>query len=129
MPDFLYHNKVYYNPVEFVMDRIGGSWKMPVLWRLRNKSMRYSELKKDILHISDKMLAAKLKELQGEGFITRKVYAAVPPKVEYSLTKRGKRAIVMIEQIRVYGKELMKEFKVEPKRRGLVKNGVAAAKN
>lgn len=46
MPDFIYNNKLYYNPVEFVMDRIGGTWKMPILWRLRNQTLRYSEIKK-----------------------------------------------------------------------------------
>ena len=81
MPDFLYKNKVYYNPVEFAMDRIGGTWKMPILWRLKDRVMRYSELQKDIPHITHKMLASKLKELEEEGFIERKVYAVVPPKV------------------------------------------------
>jgi DNA-binding HxlR family transcriptional regulator len=114
MPDFIYNNKVYYNPVEFAMDRIGGAWKMPILWRLREKTLRYGELKKDIQHITHKMLSSKLKELEEEGFVTRKVYAQVPPKVEYSLTARGKRALITVEQIREYGMELMKEFKVQP---------------
>ena len=48
MPDFIYNNKVYYNPVEFAMDRIGGTWKMPILWRLQHRRFRFSELKKDI---------------------------------------------------------------------------------
>ncbi|MFN8842409.1 MAG: winged helix-turn-helix transcriptional regulator, partial [Chryseotalea sp.] len=47
MPDFIYDKKIYYNPVEFAMDRIGGTWKMPILWRLRDKTLRYSDLKKD----------------------------------------------------------------------------------
>ena len=46
MPEFFFDNKLFYNPVEFVMDRIGGTWKMPILWRLRNSTMRYGELKK-----------------------------------------------------------------------------------
>ena len=113
MPDFIYNNKVYYNPVEFAMDRIGGSWKMPILWRLREKTLRYGELKNDIQHITHKMLSSKLKELEEEGFIIRKVYAQVPPKVDYSLTKRGKRSLEVIKLIRGYGLELMKEFKVQ----------------
>lgn len=113
MPEFHHNGKLYYNPVEFAMDRIGGTWKMPILWRLKDKVMRYGELKKDIPHITDKMLTSQLRELEAEGFIDRKAFAVVPPKVEYSLTRRGKRAIVMIEAIREYGQELMKEFKVE----------------
>lgn len=112
MPDFIYNNKVYYNPVEFALDRIGGTWKMPILWRLKNKTLRYGELKKEINHITHKMLATKLRELEEEGFVHRKIYAQVPPKVEYSLTKRGIRALHVIEVIRCYGLELMKEFNV-----------------
>jgi DNA-binding HxlR family transcriptional regulator len=113
MPEFLYNNKLYYNPVEFAMDRIGGTWKMPILWRLKDRVMRYSELKKDIPHITHKMLTSQLRELESEGFIERRVYPVVPPKVEYSITTRGKRAIFIIETIRNYGLELMKEFGVK----------------
>lgn len=112
MPEFLYNKKIYYNPVEFAMDRIGGTWKMPILWRLRNQTMRFSEIKRDINHITDKMLASQLKELEAEGFILRTAFAEVPPRVEYTLTNRGKRAVLFIEQIREYGIELMKEFDI-----------------
>ncbi len=113
MPEFLYKNKLYYNPVEFAMDRIGGTWKMPILWRLKDKVMRYGELKKDIPRITHKMLTTQLRELEEEGFVSRKVYPVVPPKVEYSITKRGQKAIVIIDAIRNYGLDLMKEFGVE----------------
>lgn len=95
------------------MDRIGGTWKMPILWRLKDKIMRYGELKKDIPHITHKMLTSQLRELEEEGFIARKVYPVVPPKVEYSITKRGQGAIVIIDTIRNYGLELMQEFGVD----------------
>ncbi len=113
MPEFLYNNKLYYNPVEFAMDRIGGTWKMPILWRLKDRVMRYGELKKDMPRITHKMLTSQLRDLEAEGFVTRKVYPVVPPKVEYTITKRGLRAIKVIETIRDYGIELMKEFGIE----------------
>lgn len=113
MPEFLYNNKLYYNPVEFAMDRIGGTWKMPILWRLKDRVMRYGELKKDIPHITHKMLTSQLRELEAEGFIKREVFPVVPPRVEYSITERGKGAIVIVETIRNYGLALMKEFGVE----------------
>ncbi|MGE0589823.1 MAG: winged helix-turn-helix transcriptional regulator [Cyclobacteriaceae bacterium] len=113
MPDFIYDKKVYYNPVEFAMDRIGGTWKMPILWRLRDSTLRFSDFKKELPHITDKMLSSVLKNLEQEGFITRKAYAVVPPKVEYTITERGLRAIPIIEIIRKYGSELMKEFGVK----------------
>ncbi len=116
MPDFLFNKKLYYNPVEFAMDRIGGTWKMPILWRLRNRVMRYGELKKDIPHITHKMLTSQLRELEEEGFITRKVYPVVPPKVEYSITERGLSAIPIIDAIRNYGLQLMEDFGVGEKK-------------
>ncbi len=113
MPDFLYDKKLYYNPVEFALDRIGGAWKMPILWRLKDRVMRYGELKKDIQHVTHKMLTTQLRQLEEEGFVTRTVYPVVPPKVEYALTKRGRRAIPVVEAIRDYGLALMAEFGVE----------------
>lgn len=110
MPEFHFNNKLYYNPVEFAMDRIGGTWKMPILWRLKDKPQRYKELKKSLLRISDKMLSTQLRELEADGFIIRKVFAEVPPKVEYSLTKRGVKSIRVIDSIRDYGLSLMKEY-------------------
>jgi DNA-binding HxlR family transcriptional regulator len=113
MPEFLYKSKLYYNPVEFAMDRIGGTWKMPILWRLKDKVMRYGELKKNMPRITHKMLTSQLRELEEEGFITRTVYPVVPPKVEYTITDRGKRSIAVINTIREYGLELMQDFGVQ----------------
>lgn len=109
MPDFIYDHKVYYNPVEFALHFIGGTWKMPILWRLNQNTMRYSELKKSLPHITHKMLSSQLHDLEKHELITRKVYAAVPPKVEYSITAKGKKAVPLIVAIREYGLSLMKE--------------------
>ncbi len=108
MPDFIYKGKVYYNPVQLVMEQIGGVWKMPILWRLKEKTMRYSELRK-IPHISDKMLTSQLRELEADGYIHREVYAVVPPRTEYSLTEKGRGVIPLVHQIREYGTRLMEE--------------------
>jgi len=64
-------------------------------------------LKRDIPHITDKMLTTQLRQLEAEGFIHRKVYPVVPPKVEYSITEKGRTAIPIIHTIREYGLELM----------------------
>ncbi len=109
MPDFLYNGKAYYNPVEFAMDRLGGTWKMPILWRLKDSVYRYGELKKSIEHISDKMLTTQLRQLESDGFVHREVYPVVPPKVEYSITEKGKTAIPIVIAIRNFGIELMKK--------------------
>ncbi len=113
MPEFIYDGKLYYNPVEFAMDRIGGTWKMPILWRLKDRVLRYSELKRSMPKITDKMLTTQLRELEKYGLIHREVYPVVPPKVEYSITEAGNRVIPIIETIRSYGLELMAEEGIE----------------
>lgn len=113
MPDFIYKNKVYYNPVEFALDRIGGAWKMPILWRLRTATLRYSELRRDIPHITDKMLTTQLREMEEDGLLNRTVYPVVPPKVEYSLTEKGQRVMPVVEAIRNLGLEMMAEVEAE----------------
>lgn len=111
MPEFKYKNKTYSHAVEFALEKIGGIWKMPVLWRLKSKAMRFGEIKKDIPNISDKVLSTQLKQLESDGFISRKVIPDTPVKVEYSLTSRGKRAIKMITVMRKYSTDLVKDFK------------------
>ena len=109
MPDFTHDGRVYYNPFDFAMAFIGGTWKAPVLYRLKNEKQRYSELKKSMPHISDRQLAATLRELEKHGLVSRKVYAEVPPRTEYALTERGERAIPVIETLRQYGLALMQD--------------------
>ena len=109
MPDVFIHNQRFYNPVDYVLQQIGGTWKAPVLWRLKSKTFRYGELEKAIPHISQKMLTKTLKELESDGIITKQIFAKVPPHTEYSLTAKGKKIILLIESIRNAGLELMKE--------------------
>ena len=109
MPEFLHDNKLFYNPVEFAMSKIGGTWKIPILWRLKDKVMRYSALKKNIPRITNKMLTSQLRELEHDGFIHREVYPVVPPKVEYSITDKGRTCLQVIETIRNFGLQLMEE--------------------
>ncbi len=113
MPNFEYKGKTFHNPVEFVLYKLGGTWKIPILWRIREKKLRYGELKKSISGISHKMLASQLKELEEDGFLTRKVYPVVPPHTEYSITEKGLKAIPLIQSMRKYGMELMKEDGIE----------------
>lgn len=109
MPDVLIDKKRFYNPVDYILQKIGGTWKAPVLWRLKKKAQRYTELEKDIPHISQKMLTKTLKELEADQLISKKIYAKVPPHTEYSLTDKGFKVIVLIDSIRKTGIELMKE--------------------
>lgn len=108
MPDFTHDGHVYYNPLEFAMAHIGGTWKSPILYRLKKEKQRYSDLKRSMPHISDRQLAAALRELEKHGLVSRKVYAEVPPRTEYALTRLGEQAIPVIETLRRYGLDLMK---------------------
>ena len=108
MPDFIYEHKVYYNPVEFALLFIGGTWKMPILWRLREQKKRYGELKTSLDGITHKMLSTQLKELEKDQLLKRIVYEVIPPKVEYELTALGKTAIPIIETLRNWGITMMK---------------------
>ena len=102
MSEISYNGKTYYDPVELTMEQLGGPWKMPILWRLQTRTFRYSELKKEIPHISDKTLTIQLRELERDGYLHRMVFAVVPPRTEYSLTELGKTAIPIIEVLRNY---------------------------
>lgn len=74
----------------YTLTILGGRWKPAILCRLRYGTKRYGELKKDIEGISERMLVAQLRELELDGIVERIVYAEVPPRVEYRLTKLGK---------------------------------------
>ena len=115
MPEFEHQGKIYQNPVEFAMSMIGGRWKMPILWRLRSDVMRFGELKKSLPKVTDRALSLQLKDLEEHGFVERKVYPVVPPKVEYSLTEKGRSVIPVIKTMQAFGKKLMKWEGIEEK--------------
>jgi DNA-binding HxlR family transcriptional regulator len=82
--------KTYNCPVEAAIDVVGGKWKAVILWWLQQRTLRFAELRRQIPGITEKMLAHQLRELEADGIVARKVYATVPPKVEYSLTEYGR---------------------------------------
>lgn len=114
MKEFLYQNRMYYNPVEFSMAHIGGTWKMPIILCLRNGPLRYGDLKKSIPHITDKMLITQLRELEQKNMLTRHAYTEKPPRVEYELTAMALKALPAIDQLTEYGLFLMKETGATP---------------
>jgi len=94
-------------PVQHAHQFIGGKWRIGILWSLKNKKRRFGQLKREVLGISEKMLIQELKHLQKLEIIDRKAYHEIPPKVEYSLTLRGKSLIPLIENIVEWGFEDM----------------------
>ena len=93
----------YYCPVDLTLQIVGGRWKGIVIWNLREEVKRFSELKRILVTINDKMLSQVLKELEEQGVVHRKVYEVVPPKVEYSLTKEGKKLLPIMQAMSDYG--------------------------
>jgi DNA-binding HxlR family transcriptional regulator len=81
--------KTYHCPVEAAIDVIGGKWKPVILWWLQQRTWRFGELRRQIPDVTEKMLTQQLRELEADGVVARRVYATVPPKVEYSLTEYG----------------------------------------
>lgn len=110
MPEFDFKGKKYNNSVELSLNIIGGKWKIPILWRLKDGTKRYSELRRSLLKITHKMLTQQLRELEEAEIIIRKVYSEVPPKVEYSLTLLGKSVIPVIDMLREWGDEYRSVF-------------------
>ena len=76
-------------PVEITLMLIGDKWKVLILRDLMSGTKRFSELKKSIGTVSQKVLTAQLRDMEEKGLLTRKVYAEVPPRVEYTLTEAG----------------------------------------
>lgn len=82
---------------------VGGRWKPAILCRIVYGPMRYSELRKSIEGISERMLVAQLRELEKDQVIERLVYPEVPPRVEYSLTKLGETVKPMLAAMSDWG--------------------------
>jgi len=95
--------------VEVTLSVIGGKWKGLILWHLRHKTLRFSQLQRRLQTVTQKMMTQQLRELESDGLIHRQVYAEVPPRVEYSLTRRGSTVIPFLEMMCSWGQEHLKE--------------------
>ncbi|MBS5932801.1 MAG: helix-turn-helix transcriptional regulator [Clostridiales bacterium] len=94
-----FNNKEYVCLLDFAMDFIRGKWKALILCNLYKEPKRFLELQRFVEGISQKILNENLKELERDGLITKLVYAEVPPKVEYSLTDKGKEITKLIKEL------------------------------
>lgn len=99
----------YYCPVDLTLHIVGGRWKGIVIWNLKEGTKRFSELKRILVTINDKMLSQVLRELEEQGVVSRKVYEIVPPKVEYSLTKEGKKLLPIMQAMNDFGQKFQVE--------------------
>ena len=90
-------------PVETTLTLIGDKWKVLILRDLMPGTKRFGELKKSVGNVSQKVLTAQLRTMEESGLVNRKVYAEVPPRVEYSLTELGKSLKPILDSMRAWG--------------------------
>lgn len=99
-------------PVIYVMGIIGAKWKIPILWHLADEgTLRYNELKRGVVGITNIMLTKCLRELEDHGLVKREELGTIPPHVEYSLTERAKGLVPILYEIHAWGQELMEEVR------------------
>lgn len=97
-------------PVETTLTLISDKWKVLILRDLLlHGTMRFGELKKSIGHVTQKVLSAQLRDMEAKGLLTRKVYAEVPPRVEYTLTTTGYSLRPILDSMVAWGTDYQKQ--------------------
>ena len=108
---YQFKGKEYPCCASLTMGIIGGKWKTVILYYLRDKALRYNELRKKMPTVTERTLSLQLKTLEDDGIIKRKVYTSKPPlKVEYSLTDFGKTLIPLIKSIADWGDLVVEKY-------------------
>ncbi|MCK9579044.1 MAG: helix-turn-helix transcriptional regulator [Methanoregula sp.] len=91
--------RTYPCPVEAAIDMIGGKWKPRIVWALRDRTLRFSEIQSEFPAMAQRTLSRQLRDLEQDGMISRKAYPEIPPRVEYTLTARGKTVVPLLESL------------------------------
>jgi DNA-binding HxlR family transcriptional regulator len=99
--------------VEATLQLIDGKWKGVVLYHLLEGTLRFNEIRRKLPNVTQRMLTNQLRELEEDGFVARRVYAEVPPKVEYSLTARGRTLEPVIAALKAWGDVHAQPVRVE----------------
>ena len=94
-------------PVSATLHLIGGKYKALLLWHLTEGPLRFSELSRRVPEATPKMLTAQLRELEGDGLLSRTVYPEVPPRVEYALTETGRSLFPILSTMYDWGSRRM----------------------
>ena len=95
-------------PMHNVMSILGGRWKIALLYFIHQEHNRFSLLQKKVPFITTKMLSQQLRELEHDNLVTRKVYAEIPPRVEYALTEKGQSLLPVLENLYDWGEKHIK---------------------
>lgn len=105
--------KTYNCPMEMTIDLIGGKWKALLLWNLSLGTHRFNELRRLFPDVTQKMLTQQLRDLEHNGLISRKVYAEVPSRVEYSLTSFGMTLMPVLHAMNQWGRDYLEGLRGE----------------
>ncbi|WP_120007255.1 winged helix-turn-helix transcriptional regulator [Teichococcus vastitatis] len=111
------HSRLDCNPgcaVEATLRLIDGKWKGVILFHLLDGTARFNAIRRRIPGVTPRMLTNQLRELEQDGLILRQVYAEVPPRVEYSLTERGRSLAPVLEALRSWGDANLTLFGAAP---------------
>ena len=92
-------------PIRTTLELLGGKWKLLIIYQIGEQAMRFGELKQSLPDISEKMLVQELKNLVDNDLVIRHSYGEVPPRVDYRLTEKGKKALPLIDHLRNFGQE------------------------
>lgn len=87
------------------MEQIAGKWKGLIIYHLLDGTLRFNELSRRVGDVTQRSLTKQLRDLEADGIVHRKVFAVVPPRVEYSLTEKGRLLRDVIEALRVWGSQ------------------------
>ena len=97
-------------PVEVTLRLMGDKWKILILRDLMNGTRRFGELKRSLCDITQKVLTSNLRAMEESGLLTRKVYAEVPPRVEYTLTETGLSLRPVLDAMAMWGTEYKSKY-------------------
>ncbi|BDV33785.1 winged helix-turn-helix transcriptional regulator [Methylocystis iwaonis] len=90
-------------PIEAAMDIIGGKWKGSILFLLLDDKKRFSDFQKRLTKITQRTLTQQLRDLERDGMVSREIFPQVPPRVEYSLTEKGRTLAPLLIELKKWG--------------------------
>lgn len=105
----IYRDKEYKCGIDVTLAVVGGKYKASILWHLAQDVMRFSALQRQFSNTTRKMLTQQLRELEADGLVHREVYPQVPPKVEYSLTVKGRSIYPILEKMCEWGQVFLQD--------------------
>jgi DNA-binding HxlR family transcriptional regulator len=92
-------------PIMAAIAMISDKWKVLIICKLRGGTLRFNELKRELHGVTQRVLTHQLRDLEADGLVARKIYAEVPPRVEYSLTKLGMTLVPVLESLESWARE------------------------